>query len=199
MVGLSVLALAGGLALGGLVVGGLGIAVGYSLFAHDDAVPTLPDAVEKTRGTLLEAAESGDYEALGPLLSDELRYTFGHPLDDGPIAYWRELERTTDERPLEALAAILRMPYVLSRGYYVWPWGVHGRERRQPLRPRTRPAGATRISRRARRRRHRLRRLAYRDRTRRHVGLLRRRRLMRRERSGLLDRELRAVRVHRDG
>ena len=34
----------------------------------------------------------------------------------------RSSSDTTDERPLEALAAILKMPYVLSRGYYYWPW-----------------------------------------------------------------------------
>ena len=83
----------------------------------------LPAAVEETRLALLEAAKSGDYEELRPLVpATGFEYTFGGPVEGGPIAYWQELERTTDERPLEALAAILELPYVLSRGYYVWPW-----------------------------------------------------------------------------
>jgi len=55
-------------------------------------------------------------------VAETLRYTFGNPVEGGPIAYWQELERTTGARPLETLAEILRMPYVLSRGLYVWPW-----------------------------------------------------------------------------
>jgi len=83
----------------------------------------LPAAVEEKRGALLEAARSGDYEALRPLIpADGFEYTFGSPVDDGPIAYWEELERTTRERPLETLEALLEMPYVLTRGTYVWPW-----------------------------------------------------------------------------
>jgi hypothetical protein len=82
----------------------------------------LPPAVEQTRAALLEAAESGDYEQLAPLIPDEFSYTFGGAVQGGPIAYWEELERTTRERPLETLEALLRMPYVLTRGTYVWPW-----------------------------------------------------------------------------
>jgi hypothetical protein len=85
-------------------------------------IGTLPLPVWETREALLEAAETGDYEALRPLLPATFRYTFGSPVEGGPIAYWQELERTTDARPLETLAAILKMPYVLSRGLYVWPW-----------------------------------------------------------------------------
>ncbi|HSI97251.1 MAG TPA: hypothetical protein VK926_02730 [Gaiellaceae bacterium] len=83
---------------------------------------SLPAAVDETRATLLAAAESADYEALRPFLSPAFSYTFGGPVEGGPIAYWGELERTTDERPLERLAAILKMPYVLTRGVYAWPW-----------------------------------------------------------------------------
>lgn len=93
----------------------------------DASVPTttggLPAAVEQTRARLLEAAETGDYEALRELIPDSgFKYTFGDAVDDGPIAYWQELERTTEQRPIAQLAAVLRLPYVLSRGYYVWPW-----------------------------------------------------------------------------
>ena len=83
----------------------------------------LPAAVEKTRAALLAAAESGDYEELRPVVPETaFEYTFGSPVQGGPLAYWREIERTTGERPLEALADVLRMPYTLSRGIYVWPF-----------------------------------------------------------------------------
>jgi hypothetical protein len=106
----------------------------------------LPAAVEKTRAALLAAAESGDFEKLRPLVPETaFEYTFGSPVQGGPIAYWRELERTTGERPLEALAEVLRMPYTLSRGLYVWPFAydvanvtdltAHERELLAPLGP----------------------------------------------------------------
>lgn len=124
-----------------LLVAAAGGAVGYFLGSEDEEAVTvtttttvtetvtdtdasgLPAAVEETRKALLAAAEAGDYEALRPLIPESgFEYTFGGPVEGGPIAYWQELERTTDERPLQTLAAILKMPYVLSRGYYVWPW-----------------------------------------------------------------------------
>ena len=145
---------AAGLAVA-LVVGG---AVGWFVARETEAAETvtqtttaavpaqgLPAAVERTRAALLAAAESGDYETLRPLVPANLRYTFGSPVDGGAIAYWQELERATDERPLETLAAILRMPYVVSRGLYVWPWAYtlenadelsqHERELLAPLGP----------------------------------------------------------------
>jgi hypothetical protein len=83
----------------------------------------LPPAVAQTRAALLAVAESGDYEALRRLVpATGFEYTFGGPVDGGPIGYWQELERTTDERPLETLALVLRMPYTLSHGIYVWPF-----------------------------------------------------------------------------
>jgi hypothetical protein len=113
-------------ALIGIVAFAGGVMLGYKLDSDDKTTATvetgLPAAVEQTRAALLDAAESGDYEALLPLISDSLEYTFGSPVEGGPIAYWQQLEQETDERPLEALAEILKMPYVLSRGYYVWPW-----------------------------------------------------------------------------
>jgi hypothetical protein len=112
----------------GVVALGAGVLVGYKLDAGEDSAssaPTtgLPAAVEETRAELLAAAESGDYDALAEHIpTDGFEYTFGGPVDGGPVAYWQELERTTDERPLEALAAILKMPYALTRGFYYWPW-----------------------------------------------------------------------------
>lgn len=132
----------------GVVAFAAGTMLGVRLDSDDSATPAttgLPAAVEETRAALLEAAESGDYEALRPLLPDEFEYTFGGPVEGGPIAYWQELERTTEQRPLETLATILELPYVLTRGYYVWPWAYalrsadelspHERELLAPLGP----------------------------------------------------------------
>jgi hypothetical protein len=106
----------------------------------------LPDAVEDTRAALLEAASSGSYEALRTLIPGEgFTYTFGGPVEGGPIAYWQQLERESNERPLETLAQLLGMPYTLTRGVYVWPWAYtvasaadlseHERELLAPLGP----------------------------------------------------------------
>jgi hypothetical protein len=94
-----------------------------TLTRTETAASGLPAAVEKTRAALLEAAESCDYEKLRPLVPETgFEFTFGSPVAGGAIAYWQELERTSDERPLATLAEILRMPYTLSRGIYVWPF-----------------------------------------------------------------------------
>jgi hypothetical protein len=106
--------------------------------------PALPQRVEATRRALLAAAESGDYEALRPLVPESgFTYSFGGEVEGGAVAYWQEHERTTGERPLDVLAAILKMPYVLTSGIYVWPWAyrvesadqlsAHGRELLLPL------------------------------------------------------------------
>jgi len=82
----------------------------------------LPDPVAETHAGLLAAAESGDYEALRPFLHDEFSYTFGLPDEDGPIAYWQMVEEESGESPIEVLARILRMPYTLFGGSYIWPF-----------------------------------------------------------------------------
>ena len=112
-------------ALIGVVAFASGVMLGFKLDSDEATAMErgLPTEVEETRAALLAAARSGDYEALRPLVPESaFEYTFGGPVEGGPIAYWQQLERTTDERPLAALTAILELPYVLSRGYYVWPW-----------------------------------------------------------------------------
>ncbi len=109
----------------GVVALAAGVMLGFKLDSDESAAPVatgLPAAVEETRAALLEAAETGDYEALTRYMSDGFKYTFGVGKPGGAADYWREQERRTGERPLEILAAILKMPYVLSHGYYVWPW-----------------------------------------------------------------------------
>ena len=82
----------------------------------------LPAPVAKTHAALLAAAESDDYEALRPLVPTQFSYTFGGPFEGGAIAYWQMVEAESGERPIEILARILRMPYTLSGGNYVWPF-----------------------------------------------------------------------------
>ena len=81
----------------------------------------MPDAVEAKRVAILEAARTGDADAVAALAADQFSYTFGGPVEGGPAAYWRRLE-ASGEQPLEALAAILELPYTLSGGIYVWPF-----------------------------------------------------------------------------
>ena len=109
----------------GVVAIAAGVMLGFKLDSDETTAPVatgLPAAVEQTRAALVEAAEAGDDDALTPHMIDGFRYTFGVGKPGGAAEYWQELERTTGERPLEILAAILKMPYVLSHGYYVWPW-----------------------------------------------------------------------------
>ena len=85
--------------------------------------PGLPRVVAEKREAISRAAKANDYEAIEALLDpDEFEYTFGGPVEGGPTAYWRQLEQTTDERPLETLHAILELPYTTERGIYVWPF-----------------------------------------------------------------------------
>jgi hypothetical protein len=81
----------------------------------------VPSAVESKRAAMLRAAEANDYEGLAKLAAPTFRYTFGSPVSGGPAAYWRDAEQQ-GQQPLEALAAILELPYTLSRGLYVWPF-----------------------------------------------------------------------------
>jgi hypothetical protein len=132
----------------GVVALSAGVMLGFKLDSDESAAPVaagLPAAVEQTRVALAEAAEAGDYDALAAHTSDGFRYTFGVGKPGGAAEYWRKLERTTGERPLETLTAILKMPYVLSHGYYVWPFAYtaesadelspHERELLAPLGP----------------------------------------------------------------
>ena len=128
LLGFAALALLGGIAGGvlGYAVGAGEETVTVTTTAEESGSGTtvsgLPAAVERTRAALLEAAKARDFDAVAALAAPGFRYTFGDEVEGGPAAYWRDLERTGDTRPLGKLAAILELPYVLSRGYYVWPW-----------------------------------------------------------------------------
>ena len=142
-------------ALIGVVAFASGVMLGFELDRDARVVqveqPQMGDVVEGpprqvwlTRSQLQLAAESGDYEKLRALIPDAgFEYTFGGPVEGGPIAYWQGLE--SERPPIEILAQILRMPYTLSRGYYVWPFAYdvasigdlspHERELLEPLGP----------------------------------------------------------------
>jgi hypothetical protein len=81
----------------------------------------VPAAVEAKRVEILRAAEAKDYEGLARLADPTFKYTFGSPVPGGPAGFWRKAERQ-GQQPLEALAAVLKLPYTLSRGLYVWPF-----------------------------------------------------------------------------
>jgi hypothetical protein len=94
-----------------------------------EAAPAgLPQPVAETQASLLEAARSGDYEALRPLIPDGFSYTFGGPVEGGPIAYWQRVEQESDDVPIEILARILELPYTLFGGTYVWPFAYDKQE-----------------------------------------------------------------------
>jgi hypothetical protein len=82
----------------------------------------LPAPVEETRAALHVAAESGDYETLRPLIPEQFSYTFGGPVEGGPIAFWQQLEQESGVSPIAVLADLLELPPVLYRGTYVWPF-----------------------------------------------------------------------------
>lgn len=94
-----------------------------------EAAPAgLPAPVVETHAALLAAAQSGDYEALRPLIPDEFSYTFGSPVEGGPIAYWQRVEQESNEVPIEILPRILELPYALFGGTYVWPFAFDKQE-----------------------------------------------------------------------
>jgi hypothetical protein len=81
----------------------------------------LPPRVAEKHAALLAAAESGDYEELRPLIPDRFSYSFGAQEGDA-IDYWKNVEAQGGESPIEILDRILKMPYTLYRGTYVWPF-----------------------------------------------------------------------------
>jgi hypothetical protein len=88
---------------------------------EQSAAPGLPARVAETYAALREAAASGDYEQLRPLIPNQFSYTFGAPGGDA-IDYWLNIEAQGGERPIDILARLLDMPYTLYRGTYIWPF-----------------------------------------------------------------------------
>jgi hypothetical protein len=87
------------------------------------AVSGLPEPVAETHAALLAAAEARDEQALEALIEpNEFRYTFGENVPGGALAFWRSTEEQTGTDPIDTLARVLRLPYVLSQGIFVWPF-----------------------------------------------------------------------------
>ncbi len=90
---------------------------------EEQAVSGLPPAVEQTHSALLAAAEAHDEDALRELIDEkEFRYTFGENVPGGALAFWKQEQERSGTDPIDALAKVLRLPYVLSQGLYVWPF-----------------------------------------------------------------------------
>jgi hypothetical protein len=101
----------------------------------------LPPPVAEKRAAILAALADGDVDELASLADAEFTYTFGEDVEGGPAAYWRDAA-ARGEDPLGALGEILRMPYTLATGHYVWPFAYdktadtltdHERELLEPL------------------------------------------------------------------
>lgn len=97
--------------------------VSTSTVASTVADTAIPAAVETTRAAIAAAAAARDYAALRQLIpKDGFTYSYGGPYPGGAIAYWQHLEKTSNARPFETLARIMRQPYSLRQGLYVWPF-----------------------------------------------------------------------------
>jgi hypothetical protein len=87
------------------------------------AVTGLPEPVAQTHAALLAAAEANDEQALEALIEpNEFRYTFGENVPGGALAFWRSTYNESGSDPIDTLARVLRLPYVLSQGIFVWPF-----------------------------------------------------------------------------
>ena len=83
----------------------------------------IPAAVEATRVAIAQAADAHDATALTRLIPAKgFTYSYGGAYPGGPGAYWEHLEMTSSQRPFETLARIMRLPYSLRQGHYVWPF-----------------------------------------------------------------------------
>ena len=114
--------------LGAAFVAGIGFAAGFASRrseapATSTVVQGLPAAVERTRAGILTALAAHDDAALNRLVPDRsFTYTFGGVTPGGAVAYWNKLEVQGPTHPLTTLARILRLPYSLRQGVYVWPF-----------------------------------------------------------------------------
>jgi hypothetical protein len=89
----------------------------------------LPERVRAMHAAILEAARSGDIEAMRPVLeSNELMPQVSFGGADDPIAFWKEVSGDYEGREILAvLVNILQMPYARARTgtpdeMYVWPY-----------------------------------------------------------------------------
>lgn len=110
--------------------------LGASLSAAERAAPEvyssvakLPAPVRAMRDAILEAARSGDIEALRPVLeSNELKPTVSFGGADDPVEFWKQTSGDGRGREIMAvMSEILEMPFAridagTSNEMYVWPY-----------------------------------------------------------------------------
>lgn len=109
------------------VTGSWGPASAKPLVSSD--LTQLPDRVGAMREAILEAARSGDIEAMRPVLeSNELMPNVSFGGEQDPIMFWRESSPDgTGQEILAVLVNILSLPYVrtnpgTSNEMYIWPY-----------------------------------------------------------------------------
>jgi hypothetical protein len=84
------------------------------------ATDGLPVPVAEKRATILRAGEAMDYDTLAASLDPAtFSYSFGDSGD--PIGAWRQQEGEGQSIVGDILPALLRMPYGVHNGIYMWP------------------------------------------------------------------------------
>jgi hypothetical protein len=85
----------------------------------------LPPAVADVRKRVFDAAAACDYDALEEIALEKGEgFTFSYGADTDASEHWRSVEEGSEEepKPMQALAAILTMPYTRNEsGSYAWP------------------------------------------------------------------------------
>ncbi len=89
----------------------------------------LPEPVKKMRERILEAARSGNIDAMHPIVEmNELKPTVSFGGANDPVAYWKQTSGDGQGREIMAIMIeILQMPYArtdagTSNEMYVWPY-----------------------------------------------------------------------------
>lgn len=89
----------------------------------------LPEPVKKMRERILEAARSGNIDAMHPIVEmNELKPTVSFGGANDPVAYWKQVSGDGKGREIMAIMIeILQMPFVhtaagTSNEIYVWPY-----------------------------------------------------------------------------
>ncbi len=89
----------------------------------------LPEPVKKMRERILEAARSGNIDAMHPIVEmNELKPTVSFGGANDPVAYWKQTSGDGQGREIMAIMIeILQMPFVrtaagTSNEMYVWPY-----------------------------------------------------------------------------
>ena len=84
----------------------------------------LPEAVAAKREAIADAARAGDTERLLELMAPNFTYSFGLPLEGGPVEFWQLEKENLGVWPPDLLPDLLAEPYAMeSEDVFVWPAG----------------------------------------------------------------------------